>query len=289
MPSYDAATQRWSDETTVRTTGGSVGTPLASVKDMLSSLGPAYAASFASAMNAVAPGWKDIMGRLEGGIRDLLGGKLPADVTSMIESTMAEKNLSGGRYGQVADSATARTLGLTSLDMVGKGMDEANKYLQIAKGLSPQVTDLSGLIGGAMQYQSEAERLALQKSELSYSMAANTQKQADSTALQKLQLLLTAQGQKDVLAQRNKEFDASLDWTKQVSAFNRQYESFVNKTNERLAQEEIARKKKEQQTVMDYSGYGYGSGYNYGSGAGYGGVAEERQWGERVSYPTTYA
>jgi hypothetical protein len=203
---------------------------------MLTNLGPAYAASFATAMDAVAPGWKGIMHQLEGGIQTMLQGKLPADVTSMIEKTMAEKNLSGGRYGQVADSATAKTLGLTSLGMVQAGQAEANQYLQIAKGLSPQVTDLQGLIGGAMTFESQAKQLALQERQLTETM----KQAAEDTALKKLQLQLTSQAQQAELSERQYEFGASLNWEKQVSAWNRDYERWSTGERQRLAQQGIA-------------------------------------------------
>lgn len=214
--------------------------PLGSVRDMLTNLGPAYAASFATAMDAVAPGWKGIMHQLEGGIQTMLQGKLPADVTSMIEKTMAEKNLSGGRYGQVADSATAKTLGLTSLGMVQAGQTEANQYLQIAKGLSPQVTDLQGLVSGAMTFESQAKQLALQERQLTETM----KQAAEDTALKKLQLQLTSQAQQAELSERQYEFGASLNWEKQVSAWNRDYERWSTGEQQRLARQEIASKER---------------------------------------------
>jgi len=211
--------------------GGGSSNITGSVKDIITSLQPAYAASFAMAMDAVAPGWKGIMSQLEGGIRDLLGGRLPEDVTRMIESTMAEKNLQGGRYGQIADAATARTLGMTSLDMTYKGMDAATKYLSVARDLSPQVTDLQSLISGAQTYNLESKRLAAQQQELSARMAESARQEADATALRKLQLLLGAEASKNELAERKYEFDSQLDWKKQVSNWNRQYEQWATGQN----------------------------------------------------------
>lgn len=66
-----------------------------------------------------------------------LKGEIPADVSDAIMRSTAGKSLAGGfAGGGMARNLTARDLGLTSLDIMGKGMTTAQSWMQTMNSLT---------------------------------------------------------------------------------------------------------------------------------------------------------
>lgn len=81
-----------------------------------------------------APGYQEMLGTTRGRVNSLLSGELPADVMSNVERSAAHRALSGGYGGSgMARNLVARDLGLTSLDMITKGIDAGNRWMASAR------------------------------------------------------------------------------------------------------------------------------------------------------------
>lgn len=61
---------------------------------------------------------------------DLVAGVIPGDVATAVKTNAAQRALYGGFAGSgAASNLTARDLGLTSLDLMSKGLDSATKWM----------------------------------------------------------------------------------------------------------------------------------------------------------------
>lgn len=91
-------------------------------------------------LETMIPGYNAITKGVTGNIESLMKGEIPKDVGDQIQQSDAVKALSGGYSGSsFHGNLLARDLGLTSLDLVGKGMSSAQSWI----GLMGQLTQPS--------------------------------------------------------------------------------------------------------------------------------------------------
>lgn len=84
------------------------------------------------------PGYSKVRDKTTANIQDWLAGKVPQDVSDQVMRNAAGRSLYGGFGGSgMARNLSARDLGLTSLDIMGKGMDAASRWIALSRsGLS---------------------------------------------------------------------------------------------------------------------------------------------------------
>jgi hypothetical protein len=94
-----------------------------------------FNASEIQRMNELAmPGYKAMQAKGTANILDWMSGKVPTDVSNAIRTSGAARSVGGGFGGTgMGRNLVARDLGLTSLDLMGKGMDSATKWMSMNK------------------------------------------------------------------------------------------------------------------------------------------------------------
>lgn len=98
---------------------------------------------------------RDLLERTTAITQSFLSGEIPEDVRDEITRTRAELGISQGLFGEAASFATARDLGLTSLDLVSRGAQFATevvspltqRLLSSAQQLTPPVSDVTSIFG----------------------------------------------------------------------------------------------------------------------------------------------
>jgi len=98
-----------------------------------------------------------------GAINDaMMRGEVPRDVANKLQRDAAYLGMAAGGYGGGANirSATARDLGLTSLDLQQKGMAGAERWTGLMAGLMPEQTTAAGV----MATQGMTPQMALEAS-----------------------------------------------------------------------------------------------------------------------------
>lgn len=84
------------------------------------------------------PNYKALMAKGGQQIEDFLSGEIPDDVRRQMERRVAEYSAGTGTGGsQFANFNSARTLGLTSLDLIQRGLASANQWLAGAQSRRP--------------------------------------------------------------------------------------------------------------------------------------------------------
>jgi hypothetical protein len=92
-------------------------------------------------LEAAVPGYKSMVSGIGAQISKMVNGEIPADVSAQIGRNSAFKSLSGGFGGSgMARNLVARDLGMTSLDIIGKGIDAGSRWLATARqsAVAPQ-------------------------------------------------------------------------------------------------------------------------------------------------------
>lgn len=112
-------------------------------------LGNLYQSYLSDQMNQILPGFSNILKTGASTTQEmldasapLLKGEIPQDVQDQIQRSSAYQSLSGGYAGsQMSHNLTARDLGLTSLDLMGRGAslagqggNAAQRWASLAKG-----------------------------------------------------------------------------------------------------------------------------------------------------------
>lgn len=116
----------------------------------IQNLGGKYYDYMLGFMDRSIPGFSDILStggdltkKMQGTAAEFLGGQIPQDVIDQVNRSSAFQNLQSGLLGgSMGMSNTARNLGLTSLDMINKGVgleqasgNAAQRWANIASGL----------------------------------------------------------------------------------------------------------------------------------------------------------
>jgi hypothetical protein len=81
-------------------------------------------------LERILPGYKNIVGQEGRNIQSLLRGEIPQDVQDSIKRTAAFRSLQGGYGGSgMSRALTARDLGRTSLDLMDRGGNAAQRWM----------------------------------------------------------------------------------------------------------------------------------------------------------------
>lgn len=100
------------------------------------------------------PGYAKLRDRGTSYVNDLLAGRIPSDVSNQIRTSNATRSLYGGFGGtQAAGNLTARDLGLTSLGLMGQGLDSASRWIAQARTLAPTMDVTSMFLSPQFQTQ----------------------------------------------------------------------------------------------------------------------------------------
>jgi hypothetical protein len=143
--------------------------------------------------------------------QSFLRGQIPADVQSLVKNNAAETSLFGGFGGsQMARNLTARDLGLTSLDLIGRGNQGLEQQFGLAQRLSPYQSDTLSYLMNPSQLQSN------QTNENRYiNQSANTNALAEAQSKNQLASLIANlmadQASQDATGQNT---NANIAWQK---------------------------------------------------------------------------
>lgn len=120
---------------------------LPSAEQLGSQVNQFNASQMSSLLNEALPFYKDMSASIMGTIDQELAGKVPTDVQANIQDSDAARALTGGFGGTgLAGNVTARDLGLTSLDLTGKGLSSAESWIQQSAALlDPHSFDLTSM------------------------------------------------------------------------------------------------------------------------------------------------
>ena len=119
---------------------------------------------------AAMPGVSRMFETAGGQVQQMLQGQVPQDVIDRLQSNVAARALSGGVPGSgFAGSQFARTLGLTSLDMIGRGISGMLGITPVAQEtFGVPLTDIQADIPGLtdIYYNQLGQELARSQTEL---------------------------------------------------------------------------------------------------------------------------
>lgn len=103
---------------------------------------------------SAVPGYQNMLQGIGDRIGGFLNGEIPKDVSDQIGRNAAYQSLSGGFGGSgMARNLVARDLGMTSLDLIGKGIDAGTRWLATARqnAVAPQFDPSSMFITPAQR------------------------------------------------------------------------------------------------------------------------------------------
>src|SRR6185295_7348973 len=87
-----------------------------------------------SMLETAVPGYHKMVSSIGGKINSFLSGELPQDVSDNIGRSAAYRSLTGGFGGSgMAKNLVARDLGLSSLDLISKGIDAGTRWIATAR------------------------------------------------------------------------------------------------------------------------------------------------------------
>jgi hypothetical protein len=132
-------------------------------------------------MNELAmPGYSKMQAKGTANIMDWMSGKVPADVSNAARTGAAGKSLFGGYGGTgMGRNLEARDLGLTSLDVMSKGMDSATKWMQLNKAQTFDVSSMFLTPGQTANFATSQR-----DSQLAYQNSANAYDYTNSQSTQ---------------------------------------------------------------------------------------------------------
>jgi hypothetical protein len=114
-----------------------------------------------SMMRTAMPRFDAIRGKASSNISDFLSGKIPGDVSSAITNAGAGRALRGGYGGsEMHGDLVARDLGLTSLNLMDKGLSSAESWMSASeKLLAPAITNFESMfVTPGQEYSTENEQ-----------------------------------------------------------------------------------------------------------------------------------
>lgn len=109
-------------------------------------------------MEHALPGYKSMVGDITSNISGFLKGEVPRDVSEAIGRNGAWQSMSGGYGGSgMARNLVARDLGMTSLDLMEKGVDAGSRWLATARQslVAPQFDPSSMFLTPEQQIQTK--------------------------------------------------------------------------------------------------------------------------------------
>lgn len=113
-----------------------------------------------SMLKSIIPGYDAITAGVSKDITSMVSGEIPADVSNAVQNSAAARALTGGFGGSgISGNLTARDLGLTSLDIMGKGISSAESWLSTVSNIaSPQMFNMTSMfVTPQQQFQDTME------------------------------------------------------------------------------------------------------------------------------------
>ncbi len=122
---------------------------LPGASDLASGFNRSATADLQTALETAIPGYKGIQSDRAGAVGSMIRGEIPKDVQDQVYRKAASKAIEGGFGGtEFARNLTARDLGLTSLDIVGRGLAGATDLIQSTPmARLTQASDILNLTG----------------------------------------------------------------------------------------------------------------------------------------------
>jgi len=104
-------------------------------------------------LSSVIPNYGEITGAASTDIESLLKGQIPTDVSNAVQSNAAARALSGGFAGSgMHGDLVARDLGLTSLNLIDKGISSAESWLKTMDAMyQPGMMNVSSMFISPLQ------------------------------------------------------------------------------------------------------------------------------------------
>jgi hypothetical protein len=197
-------------------------------------LDPYVAAQFYQNLERAFPQNQAVMAQASANTLAMLRGGLPPDVANYIRMVSAEQQVQG------THAATARNLGMTSLQMAQAGFQQAAQQAQISRYLMPPTMDVFGatarlqtaLIEGTTLDPAQALQAAVQMraQDIDYTLGQQRLRQEQA----RINAQLAAQS-------------AQLQWARELSAMNRQFEQWKFNTEMELYRDALAQEQARQQ------------------------------------------
>lgn len=113
-----------------------------------------------SMLKSIIPGYDSITQGVSKDISSMVSGEIPTDVGNAVQNSAAARALTGGFGGSgLSGNLTARDLGLTSLDIMGKGISSAEAWLSTVSNISsPAMFNMSSMfVSPQQQFQDTME------------------------------------------------------------------------------------------------------------------------------------
>lgn len=99
-----------------------------------------------SMLEQISPGFRDMLAKGAPQVQSLLSGEIPKDVAEAVKRNTAYQSLAGGFSGSgMSRNLEARDLGLTSLDIIGKGFDAASRWIASVGSVTPQQFNVASM------------------------------------------------------------------------------------------------------------------------------------------------
>lgn len=97
-------------------------------------------------IESAAPGYKEMLAKVRDTSNTFLSGEIPKDVQEQIARSAAYRSLTGGYAGSgMQRNLVARDLGLTSLDLIQKGVDAGTRWAALARSGTANQFDPSSM------------------------------------------------------------------------------------------------------------------------------------------------
>lgn len=128
-------------------------TNLDAAKNLASSTNKFNREQILQMMREVMPNYDKIAASASSNIESLVKGEIPADVQNSVQNTAAAKALGGGTAGSGSSrNLVARDLGLTSLQLTGKGLSAAESWMKMSDQIyAPGMMNVSSMFVTPMQ------------------------------------------------------------------------------------------------------------------------------------------
>lgn len=195
---------------------------------MASRLDPAVAERFYANLERAFPDFQETFGQMSANTMAMLRGELPPDVEALVRQYAAEAGFQGTMR------RTARDLGRTSLDIATQGFTQGATLFEIAdRYLTPPTFDV---FAGAesIRGQLTAAGAISPAQVMGAQLTARGQDLEYSIASQRLQASI-------------EQFQANLDWQRQLSAMELDYERQRDATLQRMQRQAMAARREESQ------------------------------------------
>jgi len=207
--------------------------------DAASVLDPFASDRFYQNLEKAFPGYRDTFSQMTANTQAMLQGRIPDDVADMVRMISAEYGVQGGH------EATARNLGLTSLDMATQGFQQGGQLFGIAdQYLTPDQYDV---FAATDQIRSQLLAAGLVTPGQVGQMELELRRQDTTKQLEMERLNL----ERRRLDMAQSQWQAEMSWNRELSNLNREWEQMIYDTQQQLYNDAAAARSAEQTSLLD--------------------------------------